>query len=38
MYGPRAGEIRSRLEPFSRHLRQLANDSDMTLFEIVSFP
>ena len=38
MYGPRAGEIRKRLEPFSRHLRQLASDADMTLFEIVSFP
>ena len=38
MYGGRAGEIRARLEPFSRHLRQLASDGDMTLFEIVSFP
>lgn len=38
MYGPRAGEIRARLEPFSRYLRQLSSDGDMTLFEIVSFP
>ena len=38
MYGPRASEIRTRLEPFARHLRPLANDRDFTLFEIVSFP
>jgi hypothetical protein len=38
MFGPRAEEIRRRLQPFARHLRPLANDPAMTLFEIVSFP
>jgi hypothetical protein len=38
MYGPRAEEIRTRLQPFARHLRPLASDSAMTVFEIVSFP
>ena len=38
MYGPRAGEIRTRLVPFSRHLRSLASDQTMTLYELVSFP
>ena len=38
MFGARAGEIRRRLEPFSRHLRPLAADADMTLYEVVSFP
>jgi hypothetical protein len=38
MYGPRASEIRARLEPFARYLRPLAKDRDFTLFEIVSFP
>jgi hypothetical protein len=38
MYGPRAEEIRTRLVPFTRHLRLLASDGTMTLYEIVSFP
>ena len=38
MYGPRAEEIRTRLQPFARHLRLLASEPDMSLFEIVSFP
>jgi hypothetical protein len=38
MYGPRAEEIRTRLVPFARHLRLLASDGTMTLYEIVSFP
>jgi hypothetical protein len=38
MFGPRADEIRSRLQPFARHLRPLAADPSMSLFEIVSFP
>jgi hypothetical protein len=38
MYGPRAAEIRARLDPFAPYLRPLANDRDFTLFEIVSFP
>jgi hypothetical protein len=38
MYGPRADEIRTRLQPFARYLRPLASDPHMTLFEIVSFP
>jgi hypothetical protein len=38
MYGPRAEDIRTRLAPFTRHLRPLASDGTMTLYEIVSFP
>lgn len=38
MYGARADEIRTRLQPFARHLRLLARDPAMSLFEIVSFP
>ena len=38
MYGPRAEEIRTRLQPFARYLRPLASEPDMSLFEIVSFP
>jgi hypothetical protein len=38
MYGPRAEEIRRRLEPFAQYLRPLATDRDMTLYEIVSYP
>jgi hypothetical protein len=38
MYGPRAEEIRARIVPFTRHLRTLASDETMTLYEIVSFP
>jgi hypothetical protein len=38
MYGPRAAEIRTRLQLFTRHLRPLAADPTMSLFEIVSFP
>ncbi|MDQ3348082.1 MAG: hypothetical protein M3545_08955 [Acidobacteriota bacterium] len=37
-YGPRAEEIRTRLQPFLRHLRPLAANPAMSLFEIVSFP
>ncbi len=38
MFGPRAEEIRTRLQPFSEHLRPLATDERMSVFEIVSFP
>ena len=38
MYGPRQEEIRTRLVPFTRHLRLLANDGTMSLYEIMSFP
>ncbi len=38
MYGPRQEEIRERLTPFARHLRVLAGDAQMTLYEVVSFP
>ena len=38
MFGPRQDEMHTRLEPFMRHLRTLASDSRMTLYEIVSFP
>lgn len=38
MYGPRQAEIRERLAPFRRHLRELSADERMTLYEIVSFP
>lgn len=38
MFGPRADEIRGRLEPYAAHLRELASDDRMTLYEIVSFP
>lgn len=38
MFGPRAEEIRRRLQPFEAHLRTLAADPDMTLFEVVTFP
>jgi 4-amino-4-deoxy-L-arabinose transferase-like glycosyltransferase len=38
MYGGRAGDIRERLEPFLHHLRPIAGDSGMQLYEIVSFP
>jgi hypothetical protein len=38
MFGPRAEEIRTRLQPFMRYLRLLAGDANMSLYEIVSFP
>ena len=38
MFGPRQEEIRQRLDPFTRHLRVLASDPKMTLYEVVSFP
>lgn len=38
MYNERAPEIRQRLQPFGQHLRPLAVDHSMTLYEIVSFP
>lgn len=38
MYGPRAEEIKRRLEPFAAHLRPLGSDPLMSLYEIVSFP
>jgi hypothetical protein len=38
MYGTRADEIRTRLQAFAGHLRPLASDENMSLFEIVSFP
>jgi hypothetical protein len=38
MFVNRAAEIRERLQPFAEHLRVLASDDRMTLYEIVSFP
>ena len=38
MYGPRAEEIKTRLNGFTQYLRPLANDETMSLYEIVSFP
>jgi hypothetical protein len=38
MFGPRADEIRGRLDPYAANLRELASDDRMTLYEIVSFP
>jgi len=38
MFGPRAEEIRQRLEPYLVYLRVLASDERMTLYEIVGFP
>jgi hypothetical protein len=38
MYGPRAEEVRSKLKDFTRHLRLLASDDTMSLYEVVSFP
>jgi hypothetical protein len=38
MYGPRAGEVRSKLAAFSQHLRPLGSDAQMSLYEIVTFP
>jgi hypothetical protein len=38
MFGPRREEIQERLRPFAPHLRELARDADMTLYEVVSFP
>jgi hypothetical protein len=38
MFGPRQDEVRARLQPFTKHLRILASDSLMTLYEVVSFP
>ncbi len=38
MFGPRAQDIRTRLALFASHLRPLAADADMTLYEIVTFP
>ena len=38
MFAGRDEEIRERLKPFAQHLRVLATDERMTLYEIVSFP
>ena len=38
MFGPRAEEIRTRLEPFRPYLRPLVSSSRVTLYEIVGFP
>lgn len=38
MFGPRRDEIRHRLKPYEAYLRPLAEDSTMTLFEVVGFP
>jgi hypothetical protein len=38
MYGPRADDVRKRLDGFLQHLRPLASDATMTLYEVVSFP
>jgi hypothetical protein len=38
MFGPRADEIRQRLEPYHVYLRPLSSDERMTLYEILGFP
>ena len=38
MFGPRAEEIRGRLEPFLPYLRPLAENPNVTLYEIRGFP
>ena len=38
MYGPRADEIRTKLKPFERYLRQLGSDATMNLYEVMGFP
>ena len=38
MFGPRADEIRRRLAPFERHLKPIASDDLMSIYEVVSFP
>ncbi|MCA1559162.1 MAG: hypothetical protein LC804_02430 [Acidobacteria bacterium] len=38
MFGPRRDEIRRRLKPYEEYLRPLAEDSTMTLFEVLRFP
>ena len=38
MFGPRAEEIRRRLEPFAPYLRTLATNPSVTFYEIVGFP
>ena len=38
MFGPRAAEIRQRLEPFAPYLRKLGEDDLMTLYEVMGFP
>ena len=38
MFGPRADEIRGRLEPFLPYLRPLAENPSVTLYEIRGFP
>ncbi len=38
MFGPRRSEIEQRLRPFANHLRPLADDRNMTLYEVVGYP
>ena len=38
MFGPRAEEIRRRLEPFTPYLRTLATSPSVTFYEVVGFP
>lgn len=38
MFGPRADEVRQRLQPFTPYLRAIGADSTMSLYEIVEFP
>ena len=38
MYGPRAEEVRQKLQEFARYLRPLGTDQTMSLYEIVAFP
>lgn len=38
MFGPRAAEIKQRLQPYQSHLKVLAAGERMTLFEITGFP
>jgi hypothetical protein len=38
MFGPRAEEIRNRLQRFARYLSPLGSDGAMTLYEVVGFP
>ncbi|MGH9410399.1 MAG: hypothetical protein ACRD1V_13200 [Vicinamibacterales bacterium] len=38
MFGPRAGEIRRRLQAFTANLRLIAEDDRMALYEVVKYP
>jgi hypothetical protein len=38
MFGPRAEEIRTRLQPYQHHLRLVAEDPRLSIYEVMSFP